>query len=83
MSLHIISYDLIAPNRNYEPLYSELLRLGAARVLLSQWVMRSDFSSLQLRNHLWQFMDRNDRLLVIEIGKGWAGYNLLADPNQF
>ena len=46
MSLHFISYDLVAHNNNYEPLYSELLRLGATRILLSQWVVRSGSSAV-------------------------------------
>ena len=82
MSLYVISYDLVAQGRNYEPLYSEFLRLGATRVLLSQWLVRSDSSAVQLRDHFRQYMDGNDRILVNAIDTTWAGYNLLANPNH-
>ena len=37
---YIISYDLVAPGRNYQPLSDELARIGAQRVLLSQFAVR-------------------------------------------
>ena len=83
MNLYIVSYDLLTPGRNYEPLYSELLRLGATRVLLSQWLVGSPATAMQLRDHFWQYMDPNDRLLVNAIDQNWAAFNLLVNPNHF
>lgn len=83
MSLYVVSYDLLSPGRNYEPLYSELIRLGGVRVLLSQWLVASHSTSVQLRDHFRQHLDANDRLLVNAIDQAWAGYNLLANPNHF
>lgn len=80
--LYVVSYDLISPGRNYEPLYSELLRLGARRILKSQWIIRSPSTALQLREHFWQFIEDNDRLLVNAIDQSWAAYNLMVNPNE-
>ena len=80
---YVISYDLDAPGKNYKKLTDELVRLGATRILLSQWVARrTGTTATGLRDHVWQFMDANDRLLVTSLGSAdWAGRNLMADPN--
>ncbi len=76
---YIISYDLVAPGRNYQPLYTELEKLGGKRVLLSQWAINSTgTSAVEIRDHLKTFMDANDRLLVTELdGTSWASFNLM------
>ena len=82
MNKYIISFDLVVIGQNYEPFYSELIRLGGTRVLLSQWLVKSDYSALELRDHLWQYMDQNDRLLVQVIDENWAAFNLPKDFND-
>lgn len=66
-----ISYDLREPGRNYEPLWTELKRFGAVRVLDSDWVLTSDHGCDVLRDHFLQFMDSNDGLLVTKV-ETWA-----------
>src|SRR5215213_2400027 len=61
MPRYLISYDLNAPGRNYEALFDELARLGAKRLLLSQWGLRNAANAVAIRDHLWSFMDGNDR----------------------
>ena len=80
---YAISYDLVAPGRNYQPLWDALGALGAVRILQSQWaVRRYDTSAVGIRDHVSQFMDRNDRLMVTCLdGTDWAGRNLMADLN--
>lgn len=80
---YVISYDLVAPGRNYQALYDALAALNAKRVLLSQWIAnRTGTSPASLRDHLWQFMDNNDRLLVTELdGAGWASQNAMVNPS--
>jgi hypothetical protein len=81
MPLYLISYDLLnhATFGQYETLIAELHRLGAQRVLLSEWVVRRDETSVVLRDHLRQYIHAADRLLVSEITVNWAGWNLLID----
>jgi hypothetical protein len=78
-----ISYDLNAPGKNYQALYDALKALGATRGLLSEWVVRSyNTSAVALRDHVWAFMDGNDRLFVKCLdNENWASMNLMMDPN--
>ncbi len=79
MAVYVISYDLNTAGKNYQALYDELDRLGASRVLLSQYaVNRINTNAASLRDHLWGYMDANDRLLVMARDSGdWAGMNLI------
>lgn len=81
MSLYLVSYDLLnhATFGQYETLIAELKRLGAQRVLLSEWVMRRTETSIVLRDHLKQYIHAADRLLVSEITANWAAWNLPID----
>lgn len=68
-----ISYDMRREPRIYEPLWAELQRLGAVRVLYSLWFWRGESTCLQLRDHFKQFIDQNDGLLVVSFDD-WASY---------
>jgi hypothetical protein len=80
---YAISYDLNKQGQDYQTLYDALKRLGATRMLYSEWVaIHNNSSSEKLRDWLWTFMDRNDRLLVKCLDSGdWAGMNLMVNPN--
>jgi hypothetical protein len=78
MSRFLVSYDLMSPGRNYKNLTDALVALGARPVLLSQWVVRTNLTATQLRDHLRRFMDTNDRLLVNDFST-WASYNTMLD----
>ncbi|CUJ64811.1 hypothetical protein HMPREF3069_03155 [Achromobacter xylosoxidans] len=79
MALYFLSYDL-RKSRNYQPLYDELGRIGAVRVLESLWSFARDLTSAEsLSTHYRQFVDADDGLIVIK-ASDWAGYNLLAVP---
>lgn len=84
MARFVISYDLITPGKNYDALWAELGRLQAKRVLLSQWAGRINATSAShLRDHLRQYIDANDRILVMDADSAdWAGYNLMARLDQ-
>ena len=41
MALYLISYDLLKPGKNYDPLLDALTQQGAKRVLLSQWILNT------------------------------------------
>jgi len=71
---YLISYDLHQPGRYYVPLWNELLRLGARRLLLSEWYLTGNYSPVLLRDHFAQFIDANDELLVVEFPYTAAWY---------
>jgi len=81
---YLISYDLIVPGKNYQPLWNALAELGAKKVLLSQYIVRrNNTSAVGLRDHLVQFVDANDRLLVVCLDStDWAGRHLMVQVNQ-
>ena len=81
---YIISYDLVAPGRNYQPLWDELARIGAQRGLQSQWaVRRVETTASGLRDHFKKFIDSNDRLLVTCLDSSdWASLNAMTDLNK-
>jgi hypothetical protein len=85
MALYLISYDLLNKKTfgDYETLISELRKLGAKEALFSQWLLRSNASSSQIREFLKKFIHSDDRILVTEISTNWAGRNLMVDPNKF
>lgn len=80
---YVISYDLDKPGQNYTAVTNALEKSGAKRVLFSQWVLRHyTATATQIRDWLWNHMDRNDRLLVVCLDSNdWAGMNLMVDPN--
>ena len=80
---YIVSYDLLAPGRDYTTLTNELTKLGAQRVLLSQWIVRRNNTNAEaIRDYLRRFIDSNDRILVTCLDSAdWAGWNLMVDPN--
>ena len=80
MALYIVSYDLLNKKTfgDYEELIAELKRLGAQKILYSDWGLNNDATSVVIRDHLRKFMHADDRILVAEIGTtNWASYKLL------
>ncbi len=76
MTCYIVSYDLIAPGRNYEALYTALKSYSKwARINESLWAVVTTSTAPQIRDHLQQHMDANDRLFVIKSGVAAAWRN--------
>ncbi len=67
---------------NADPIVTE--RLGAALKTMGNWsnripgawLLESDRSARQIRDHLKQFMGERDRLFVARISRNWAGRNM-------
>jgi hypothetical protein len=81
MARYLISYDLLKPGKNYDPLIDALTQQGAKRVLLSQWTLNTYSSPKQIRDWARRYMDNNDRILISEIDSNWSGYATLVDLN--
>jgi hypothetical protein len=78
---YLISYDLVTPGKNYEPLWKALRELRAVRILESEWLVSRDKTNpLNLANYVLTFMDANDRIFVTEVPDSYAYRTLLADP---
>ena len=82
MSTYLVTYDLRQPEKNYSRLFNVLEKYDHERVLKSVWLVSSNESAEQIRNHLAQYIDGNDQLLVIAAGI-WAGQNLSTLTNAW
>lgn len=79
----MIVYDLERRGEDYEPLLSALRKLGALHVLYSKWVLRTNYTAAQLRDHLQRFIDANDLLLVVGLTGEAAWTRLFVTNDQF
>lgn len=75
-----LSYDLMSPGQNYQKLWDQLKAFDAKRVLESQWVFRRvNTSAAGLRDYFKQYIDANDRLVVLCVDSDdWATWNAKA-----
>lgn len=74
MSVYQISYDL-RKQRNYDALYERIKRYDWCHALESNWVIVSNQSATQIRDHLLEVMDQDDGLLVTRLQSeaAWVG----------
>lgn len=80
MTVYNISYDLIAPGRDYEDLITVIKGFGAwAHPVKSTWLVETELSLSDLRNNLATVMDSNDKLIVAICAKGTTWQNLPDD----
>lgn len=80
MSCFIISYDLRVPYRDYKLLYNAIQSYGIwGRLTESTWAIVADSTAEQVRNFLMQYIDGNDRLVVVKGGKEAAWVRAIAN----
>lgn len=83
MNKYLIVYDLEKRNESYEPLLNALRALGALHILYSKWALRTNFTAVQIRDHLRQFVDADDKLLVVGLSGEAAWTSLFVSNNSF
>ena len=65
MGLFVVSYDL-RKKKDYQALWDEMERLGGHKPLLSVYYLDVDVESASaLRDHLSEFIDDDDHLIVV------------------
>lgn len=70
MKKYVITYDLRAPGRDYEKLFETIQSYpNWCHLVESVWIVESDRTAAEIRDHLAQYIDRNDQLWV----GGWTG----------
>jgi hypothetical protein len=78
----IVSYDLRGRDEtssDYTKLIEAIRCYGYyAKLMLSTWIVVTDREASDVRDHLWAYMDSNDRLFVGPLGKPAAWENLIA-----
>lgn len=69
MTTYIITYDLKAPGRNYEPLYEAIRGYGTrCKLTESTWAVVTNQSATDVHNNLAKHVDSNDVLFVARVG---------------
>jgi hypothetical protein len=76
MALHLVSYHVRAPGRDYERLIARLIELGGLRALECLWLVPSSAKPSELRDELKPLLDPNDGLLVIRVRRKAAWWRL-------
>ena len=75
----IVVYDLCNPGQNYQELHNAIKGFPHwGKLTESAWAIVSDKSAANIRDFLRQFIDTNDRLLVVQSGCNAAWQNMLA-----
>lgn len=75
MARYIVTYDLVN-RRDYSPLIDKIKSYRTwAHPLESVWIIITDESSSQIRDSLSEFIDGDDKLLVMKTTQGasWIG----------
>lgn len=87
MALFLLSYDL-RNQRDYQPLYDELAKFKAIRVLESNWCFKHiSANAAQLRDHFSKFIDGDDGLFISQIAEvndtyQWSAQRIIGNPNN-
>lgn len=76
MTNYLIAYDLSKPGQNYDDLIEHLKSYGTyAHVQKSVWIVASDGSAESVRDAATAYMDANDKIFVVALGReaAWRG----------
>jgi hypothetical protein len=75
----LVSYDLRGPGQDYSGLIKELKRKPPWwHHLKSTWIVSTDETPDQLYERLKEHLDKNDRILIIEITESASRQGLLS-----
>jgi len=81
VTTYFIAYNLAKPGQNGKNLWDALATLGARRIQESVWMLRSNSTAAQIRDHLWQYIGLSGRLLVVE-SQGCAAWNPMSEVSS-
>ena len=76
MACFIVAYDLNKQGQNYSCLTGKLGAMPSCHAQGSVWLVEYAGTETQLRDILMSCLDGNDRLLISEASKSWAGQNM-------
>lgn len=77
MAVHLITYDLI-DEKDYPKIFAAIKEIGEhIHPLKSVWLVSSQYTSMQIRDHLRTATDNDDKLFVCRLGET-AWWNLTA-----
>lgn len=77
MSTLLITYDLLQSGQNYARLIEKIKSYRTwCHLQQSVWLISTDSTCVQVRGHLSESIDSNDKLFVAKLGEdaAWIGY---------
>lgn len=77
MKLYIVTCDLLQA-RDYASLHTRLASMRGCQLLKNQWAFLAKESASELKELIRRFVDRNDRIVVVEAGADWASRHAFA-----
>ncbi|EQA6234147.1 hypothetical protein ACX5DZ_000817 [Enterobacter hormaechei] len=75
MAIYCVTYDLKAPGRNYDDVFTYLEQFDYCKGLESFWLIDTTLSAAQLRDGLKARTDNNDVVFVARMKRSWASLN--------
>jgi hypothetical protein len=76
MATYLVIYDLISPGQNYTKIHEQIKTYKKwARPTESTWIVVTEKTSVQIRDHIKQYIDSNDRLIVVKSAGVGAWFN--------
>lgn len=80
-----VSYDLYAPDKNYDRVISKIKTLGSwAKNHKSFWYLDTSLPAEKVAEAVWSAMDANDSLYVVDATNNLAyWYNIPAESSKF
>lgn len=86
MNNYLIGYDLMRQGQNYENLYEGIKKASNGNWwhhLDSTWIIQSEHSALTIRNYLLDYIDSNDKIIVLQLSKDGAWFNISDEGNKW
>ena len=81
MNKYLVTYDLNSPGKNYSLLISKIKAYTNTKVCESAWIIRSNSTSVQIRDSFSREIDTNDTLFVAKL-IGEAAWKNCIDSNE-
>lgn len=72
MAVHIVTYDLRAPGRDYGSLYDAIKRYPHCHMMDSVWLIEASKDAYQVMQDLSKNIDSNDKMFVSEVSGSWG-----------
>ncbi len=84
MSVQLVTYDLVKPDRDYPKLFEAIKALGTWwHCIESVWLISTGLSSVQVRDALRPYVDGNDKLAVFSLSGGCGTLGLNSECNDW
>jgi hypothetical protein len=77
VAAYLVIYDLISPGQNYNAIHDQIKTYKTwARPTESTWIVVTEKSASEIYDHIVNYIDKNDRLLIVKSGVESSWYNV-------